>query len=142
MLKSQFDYLCETFGDPSLPLSERWKAIKYIYVENPIMDVQVLIKKGEIIYIDNEEIGAGFYILGTPNVELNPINEGYVISYIPLKVVDKITFVTTFIGSDNPNVSNTPNTSESIYKNNGKLGNIAKFVSEKIKPDSVSRVIE
>lgn len=139
MLKSQFDYLCETFGDPSLPVKERWKAIKYIYVENPIMDVQVLIKKGEIIYIDNEEIGAGFYIMGTPNVELNPINSGYVISYIPLKLIDKITFVTTFINSETANVSNV---NGPIYKTAGKLGNIAKFVSEKINPSSVSRVIE
>ena len=142
MLKSQFDYLCETFGDPLLPSNERWKAIKYIYVENPIMDVQFLIKKGEIIYIDNEEIGAGFYILGTPNVELNPINEGYVITYIPLKLVDKITFVTKFINSAKPNVSNISNANEPIYKTAGKLGSIAKFVSEKINPNSVSRVIE
>lgn len=97
MLKSQFDYLCENFGNPSLDKKDRWKAIKYIYVENPINDAQLLINRGELIYIDNTLIGPGFYILGTPNVELEPINEGLVISYIPLSMVDKITFVTDFI---------------------------------------------
>lgn len=136
MLKTQFDYLCETFGDPSLPVSERWRAIKYIYVENPLMDAQLLIKKGELIYIDNEEIGPGFYILGAPNAELNPISNDLVVSYIPLKLVDKITFITSFIDV-NKNISNT-----SPEINDSKLKNIVKFVSNKIDTNSVSRIIE
>lgn len=136
MLKTQFDYLCKTFGDTTLPISERWKAIKYIYVENPLMDAQLLIKKGELIYIDNEEIGPGFYILGAPNAELNPITNELVVSYIPLKLVDKITFVTSFIDT-NENISNITQ-----QTNNLKLKNIVKFVSNKIDTNSVSRIIE
>lgn len=100
MLKSQFDFLCETFGDPSLPINERWKAVRYIFPENPVADVQILLKHNEIIYIDNSEIGPGFYILGTPNADIEPINEGMVVTFIPLKLIDKITFQTDFIKTD------------------------------------------
>lgn len=100
MLKSQFDYLCETFGDPSIPVEDRWKAIRYIYIENPLMDVQFLLKNNEIMYSDNENIGPGFYILGAPNAELEPINKGSVITYIPLSMIDKISFNTTYIDTN------------------------------------------
>jgi len=97
MRKSEFDYLCENFGDPSLPVTERWKAIRYIFVENPLMDVQFLLKHHEIMYIDNDSVSPGFYILGTPNANIEPINKGFVISFIPLSLIDKIAFVTDYI---------------------------------------------
>ena len=100
LLNTQIDFLCNSFGDTSLPENERWKCIKYIFAENPIIDVQLLIKKGEIIYINNSEIGPGFYILGTPNADIEPINEGMVVTFIPLKLIDKITFQTDFIKTD------------------------------------------
>jgi len=100
MLKSQFDYLCENFGDPSIDIGDRWKAIKYIFIENPLMDVQFLLKRNEIMYVDNINIGPGFYILGTPNADIEPINKGSVITFIPLHMIDKITFITNYIETE------------------------------------------
>lgn len=97
MLKTQFDWLCKNFGDQSLPIKERWKAIKYVYIENPLIDVQSRISKGNFIYIDNESIGPGFYILSKPNADIEPINSGQIIHFIPLKLVDKISFITDFV---------------------------------------------
>lgn len=100
MLKSQFDYLCENFGNPDIPINDRWKAVKYIFIKNPLMDVQFLLRHNEIIYSDNESVGAGFYILGTPNADLEPINSGYILTYIPLSSIERVTFVNTFIDSE------------------------------------------
>lgn len=98
LLNTQIDFLCNSFGDTSLPENERWKCIKYIFAENPIIDVQLLIKKGEIIYINNSEIGPGFYILGTPNADFGlPKNDEKVITFIPLNLLDKVSILTKFI---------------------------------------------
>ena len=108
MLVSQFDYLCQTFGDPSIPETDRWKSIKYIYVENPLPDFQTLLKEHNIIYINNASIGAGFYIISPPNSNLEPINKGLVVSFVPLDMVDKISFILddSIIHSGDENVSN------------------------------------
>lgn len=108
MLVSQFDYLCKTFGDPSIPESDRWKSIKYIYIENPLPDFQTLLKEHNIIYINNESIGAGFYIISPPNADTDPINKGLVVSFIPLEMIDKISFILddSIVNSENENVSN------------------------------------
>ena len=96
MTKKQFEFMCNNFGNTDLPENERWKAIRYIYVESPLMDVQFLIKKGMFAYIDNEDIGPGFYILGEPNADIEPINNERVITFIPLENIDKISFVGTY----------------------------------------------
>ena len=101
MLKSQITSLCNAFGDPSLPESERWKCIKYIFTENPIIDAQLLISKGELIYIDNASIGAGFYVMGSPNADFGiPNKDEKIITFIPLSLVDKISFITTNMNPD------------------------------------------
>ena len=94
MRKSQLDFLCETFGDSNLPSSEKWKCIKYIFIENPIVDVQKLIKNNEIQYIGNSDNGPGFYILGTPNADFGIVNLcDKVVTFIPLKLIDKISLI-------------------------------------------------
>ena len=101
MLKSQITSLCNVFGDQSLPESERWKCIKYIFTENPIIDAQLLISRGELIYIDNANIGAGFYVMGSPNADFGiPNKDDKVITFIPLALVDKISFITTNMSPD------------------------------------------
>ena len=98
MRKSQLDFLCDTFGDPTLPSNEKWKCVKYIFTENPLIDVQLLIKKKEIMYISNTDNGPGFYILGTPNVELGiPRLNEQIVTFIPLRIIDKISLITSHI---------------------------------------------
>lgn len=108
MRKSQLIFLCDRLGDPNLGANEKWKCIKYIYVENPIADVQKLLKRREIMYVDNPDIGAGFYILGYSNSDLGvPKRNDRVVTFIPLKLIDKISIVTTIDiendGTDNEN---------------------------------------
>ena len=103
MRKTQLDFLCETFGDSSLPSNEKWKCIKYIFIENPIVDVQLLIKKNEIKYIDNTENGPGFYIMGVPHVDFGvPKLRDKVVTFIPLKIIDKISLIAS-INNDSTN---------------------------------------
>ena len=109
MLKTQFDFLCETFGDQSLDIKDRWKSVKYIFNENPLGDMQLLIKRNEAVYIDNDEMGAGFCILGTPDVELNPVTTEKTITFLPLSQIDKITFVSDNIEVTETNESNNTN---------------------------------
>ena len=95
MRRSQLDFLCKTFGDPNIPDNEKWKCIKYIFVENPIVDVQKLLKRHEIMYIDNSDNGPGFYILGYDNSDLGISKYGnYIITFIPLTIIDKISATT------------------------------------------------
>lgn len=97
MLKTQFDYLCKTYGDQTLAEKDRWKAIKYIYNENPLIDVQRALKENTILYIDNQDIGPGFYILEAPYAFSIPTQEDRVVTFIPLYLIDKISFVSDFI---------------------------------------------
>ena len=98
MRKTQLDFLCKTFGNPNLPDNEKWKCIKYIFIENPIVDVQRLLKSGEVAYIANDENGPGFYIMGHPNADLglSKSNEK-VVTFIPLKIIDKISLLASYI---------------------------------------------
>ena len=94
MLASQLTFLCEKLGNPNLEIYEKWKSIKYIFVENPIVDVQKLLHKQEIMYIDNPDNGAGFYIIGYTNSDLGvPKPNERVVTFIPLKLIDKISIV-------------------------------------------------
>ena len=101
MLKSQFNFLCNTFGKSNLPDSEKWRCVKYIYIENPIVDVQKLIKRGEILYVDNSGIGPGFYILSYTNSDLGvPKFNERVVTFIPLSLIDKISIIPSLGDSD------------------------------------------
>ena len=90
MLHTQLDFLCNTFGNQSLPDNEKWKCIKNIYVENPLVDVENCIKNGKIQYINNESIGPGFYIMSTPDSSFGVHKNESVVTFIPLKLIDKI----------------------------------------------------
>ena len=101
MLKSQFIFLCERLGNSNLKTNEKWKSIKYIFVENPIADVQKLLKRQEIMYVDNPDIGAGFYIMSYSNSDLGiPKYYEKVITFIPLSLIDKISIITDIDVSD------------------------------------------
>lgn len=93
MTSEQYNFLCSTFGNSRKPASERWKCTKYIYIENPLIDIQAFLNKGEVIYIDNESIGSGFYILGTPNADFGVINTEKIITFIPIEAIDKVTLM-------------------------------------------------
>ena len=109
MLKSQFIFLCEKLGDPDLAPNEKWKSIKYIFIENPIADVQRLLRNREIMYVDNPDIGPGFYILGYGNADLGvPKYNERVITFIPLKLIDKISIIAS-VDSDNSGGSDNEN---------------------------------
>lgn len=101
MLKSQFIFLCNKLGDPNLGSNEKWKSVKYIFVENPIADVQKLLKRQEIMYVDNPDIGAGFYIMSYSNSDLGvPKYNERVVTFIPLSLIDKISIIATIDSSD------------------------------------------
>ena len=109
MLKSQFDFLCKTFGNPDLPDNEKWKCIKYIFIENPIADVQKLIRVNQIMYIDNPNIGPGFYIMSYSNSDLGvPKYSRQVITFIPLKLIDKLS-ISPFLDDNNDDDNNENN---------------------------------
>ena len=95
MRETQLDFLCKTFGNPDLPDNEKWKCIKYIFVENPVADVQKLLKTGDIRYISNTGNGPGFYIkdVANPDLGISNVNEK-VVTFIPLKIIDKISILT------------------------------------------------
>ena len=98
MRKTQLDFLCETFGDPSLPSNEKWKCIKYIFIENPVADVQKLIKTGDISYIANSNNGPGFYVMDIPNSDFGiPNANDKVVTFIPLKIIDKISVISSYM---------------------------------------------
>ena len=101
MRKTQFDFLCKAFGNPNLPDNEKWKCVKYIFVENPLVDVQVAIRQNSIMYLDNIDIGPGFYILGRTNSDLGlaSYNEK-VVTFIPLSMIDKISVTASSIIDD------------------------------------------
>ena len=104
MLKSQFNFLCNTFADSKLSATDKWKCIKYIFIENPIADVQRLLKKREIMYIDNSSIGPGFFILGHANTDFSiPKYDEKVVTFIPLRIIDKISLLASLEINDNPN---------------------------------------
>ena len=103
MLKSQLNFLCDKLGDPNLAPNEKWKSIKYIFVENPLVDVQKLVYKQEIMYIDDPNIGAGFYIIGYSNSDLGvPKANERVVTFIPLKLIDKISIVANLDMNNGP----------------------------------------
>lgn len=95
---SEFNTLCATFGNPNDSIDDKWKAIKYIYNENAIVDVQKKLKENKIKYINDAKIGAGFYIVDyiTNGVSVQQEKEG-TISFIPLDIIDKISFITNYI---------------------------------------------
>lgn len=107
--QKQLSLLFNTFGDQELPENERWKCIKYIYCENPVIDVQLLLDRGEIEYIDNSDIGPGFYILGSPNAEFGLFGgTEKVITFIPLAMIDKISLDTKYITPDSSQDPDVP----------------------------------
>ena len=53
------------------------------------------------MYVDNPDIGAGFYILSCANADLGvPTRNERVVSFIPLKLIDKISLVTSSLDND------------------------------------------
>lgn len=94
MTKAQLDLVLSNFSDQSLPDDEKWKCIKYIYIENPIADVQLLLKRNGIKYIDNSEIGPGFYIIDAPSSEYGiQKSDDRTVTFVALSAIDKITLI-------------------------------------------------
>jgi len=93
MTHKQLNFLCSTFGNSRQPESERWKCIKYIYIEKPLIDIQSFLNKGEVIYINNESVGPGFYIMGKPNADFGINDSIPIVTFIPIDAVDKVTLI-------------------------------------------------
>lgn len=95
MTQAQFDFLCEKLGDPSLPVTEKWKSIQYIHVHGsyePMGSFQEMYKRDQIYYYEDDTLGGGFFYLSTPDAAYDPIRKGYTISWIGLDAISEITF--------------------------------------------------
>ena len=77
MTKETFKYLCETYGDKSLPEGEFWKSVAYISTTTtkvPTFSFQYLLKKNRVKYTDDESYGEpGFIIIDNATAEAGPI---------------------------------------------------------------------
>ena len=106
---SNFQSLCSALGDQSLAEKDRWKSIKYISIAgqaSPGFDFQRLLRENRIFFMNNDEIGAGFCILDAANSDMGVTNiNDPVLSFIPLKVVDAVTFVVTRKGINGEDLS-------------------------------------
>lgn len=99
MLLTNFNTLCQNLGDQTLDVSERWMSLKYISIAgqaSPGFDFQRLLRENRIFFITNNEIGPGFLILDAANSDMGVINiNDPVLSFIPLSVIDSVTFMVT-----------------------------------------------
>lgn len=95
MTKEQFNYLCEKLGDPELPVDERWKSIQYIHIHGsyePAGSFREMYMRDQIYYYDDPTLGPGFFYLSTPDASMDPLMDGYTISWLGLDVISEITF--------------------------------------------------
>ena len=95
MTKSQFEYLCETYGDPSLPDGEKWKSVCYIATTTtkvPTFSFQHYLLRDKIAY--SEKIGEpGFFITDYQPAQSGVFNNsiGMITTFIPLRMITAIT---------------------------------------------------
>lgn len=96
---ANFQSLCSALGDQALAEKDRWKSIKYISIAGqatPGFDFQKMLKDNRIFFLSNDTIGAGFCLLDSANSDMGITNiNDPVLSFIPLKVVDAVTFIVT-----------------------------------------------
>lgn len=98
-----FNALCKALGDQSLPEKDRWKSIKYISIAgqaSPGFDFQTMVKRNAIFFINNE--GKSMFVLidaANPDMGVMNLNDP-VVSFIPLSVVDSVSFCITSVRPD------------------------------------------
>ena len=98
MKLSQFNFLRDSFGDTKADVSERWKCVKYIIHDKFTLDLQRLIKNNTVTFINNEDIGPGFYILGCPNSDMGIQNSNEkVITFFPLEFIMAMSIVGDYV---------------------------------------------
>lgn len=93
---AKFEYLCEKFGDQSLPKDERWKSIQSLHIYSsyePIGSFQTMLNNNLIWYMNDETIGPGFFYICAPDSTYEPINNNYNISWIDLDYITEVTFI-------------------------------------------------
>lgn len=101
MTKETFKYLCETYGDKSLPEGEFWKSVAYISTTTtkvPTFSFQYLLKKNRVKYTDDESYGEpGFIIIDNATAEAGPIKskDSLVVTFIPLSLLTAISITNT-----------------------------------------------
>ena len=99
MTKSQFDYLCETYGDPNLPAEDKWKSVCYIATTTtkvPTFSFQHYLLRNKIAYSD--KIGEpGFFITDYQPAQSGVFNNsvGMITTFIPLRMITAITVTRT-----------------------------------------------
>lgn len=94
MTIAEFEFLINKYN-PTASTADKWKCVKYIINKNPILDVQRAINRGEIEYIKKEGIGAGFFIMSSPDASLGVTSTNEkIITYIPLESIEAIGFIT------------------------------------------------
>lgn len=100
MYKSQLDMLCGMFAPENVESKDKWKYIKFIYIENPIVDVQKKLKRNEISYINNIDTTPGFYIIDTPESDFGVADaKEKVVTFIPLSIITHISFINSEEGN-------------------------------------------
>lgn len=96
MNKAQFDYMCENYGDPTLPSDEMWKSVAYIATTTtkvPTFSAQYYLRTNQLQYSEdfNEP---GFFLTDYLYSPHGPFSneQGLVVTFIPLSMITAIAF--------------------------------------------------
>lgn len=106
MNKAQLDYMCDTYGDPSLSANEKWKSVAYIATETtkvPTFSVQYYLRTNQIQY--SEDFGEpGFFLIDYLYSPFGPFHnaQGLTVTFFPLSKIDavSVTSKTSFKSGD------------------------------------------
>lgn len=114
MNKAQFDFMCDNYGDPTLPSNEKWKSVAYIATTTtrvPTFSAQYYLRTNQLQYSEdfNEP---GFFLtdyLYSPHGPFS-VEQGLTVTFIPLSMITAIAFTsrTSFRDEDGSKPTVTP----------------------------------
>lgn len=110
MNKVQFDYMCNTYGDPTLSNNEKWKSVAYIATTTtlvPTFSAQYYLRTNQFNY--SEKFGEpGFFLIDYLYSPHGPFSnkQGLTVTFIPLSMITAIAFTskTSFSNGNIPTV--------------------------------------
>lgn len=121
MNKAQFDYMCDTYGDPNLSKKDKWKSIAYITTptsRTPTFSAQYYLKTDQFRYSEdfNEP---GFFLIDYIYSPYGPFSNkhGLTVTFIPLSKVLSISFTSRTSFDDGSTV--TPESPDVIIGSDG-----------------------
>lgn len=94
MNKNQLDYMCKTYGDPTLSDDEKWKSIAYIATittKTPTFSAQYYLRTDQFFY--SESFGEpGFFLIDYPYSPFGPFSHehGLIVTFYPLSKVTAV----------------------------------------------------